>query len=326
MDIIFQSGEFYNETNLWHILLSPLATLIGVILSGLFGVFLFNKGIKKDREFAKEQRKSDYEQHLRIDKERRDNEKKDMEKNRIENLNKFGHLFQTLLESCITTSEKQVVKYNENIKKLKIDILGQHFPQLYTHENLERLLKLDERYLLDYIEHINHTNKEFVNLLTSLDYLKTIFETISEDVNQGNNKISLELRNKLIWVRNAILSVSTNYLKQQKDENPKFENDYLYIFINDMVLNYLKDNDGNPNPNIDYKNLILVIKEELLKEQYRMFPICIELIDLAKQGGDIVYSIKQINELFLTDMSIAIERINNSIETLKIFQQKNNVC
>lgn len=320
IDIVFQSGEFYNESSIWQLVLGPLATLIAVIISGFWGIYLFNKGIKKDRTLANEQRQRDYEYNTKLEIERRVNKEKENEKNRIENLKKFGHLFQTLLSSCILNSENQVEKYEEYVKKTEADILGQHFPQLYTHENLHRLLKLNESILLEYIEHINHSNKEFVKLLTSLDYLKIIFETIAEDVNEGNNKISLELRNRLIFVRNNILTIATEYLKQEKETNPNYEKDSLYIFINSMVLDYLKGNDGNPNPNIDYKNLILVIKEELLKEQYRMFPICIELIDLAKQGGDIVFSIKQINELFLSDMTIAIERIKKSIETLRIFQ------
>lgn len=323
MDIIFQSGEFYNETSFWEIFLEPLATLISVLASGIFGVYLFNKGIKKDRALANEQRKEDYNHNIELETERRKKADEEKEKIRIENLIKFGHLFQTLLSSTIHSSEKQLAEYQSFIKNLTLDILGLHFPKLLTHENLKRLLKLKENDLLEYVEYMHLTNKDFVNLLTSLDYLNTIFDAIANDVNEGNNKISLKLRNHLIVIRNRILEISTEFLRKQQEENPSYSVDDLYNIVNKMVLDYLQNNDGIPNPNVDYEKLISVIISKLLINQHRFNPLCIELIDLAKQGGDIVFSIRQINEKFIKDMTIASDRIKSSIEILKKFETIN---
>lgn len=47
MNIILQISEFHKGAALYP-LLGPLATLIAVLISGVFGVILFNKGVKKE--------------------------------------------------------------------------------------------------------------------------------------------------------------------------------------------------------------------------------------------------------------------------------------
>jgi len=56
MDIIFQSGEFCYEVSFWTTFGGPIASLLGILISGLVAVYIFSKGVKKDRELANEQR------------------------------------------------------------------------------------------------------------------------------------------------------------------------------------------------------------------------------------------------------------------------------
>ena len=50
MDIIFQSGDFYNETSsALSNLISVISALFGALISGLIAIYIFKKGLKKER-------------------------------------------------------------------------------------------------------------------------------------------------------------------------------------------------------------------------------------------------------------------------------------
>lgn len=55
MNLIFQSGEFYNETSLWVSLLGILASLLGAVISGVIAVWIFKRGL--DQEKKKEEQR-----------------------------------------------------------------------------------------------------------------------------------------------------------------------------------------------------------------------------------------------------------------------------
>ncbi len=49
MDIIFQSGEFYGETNsIFSNLISIISALLGAIISGLIAIYIFKRGLKNE--------------------------------------------------------------------------------------------------------------------------------------------------------------------------------------------------------------------------------------------------------------------------------------
>ena len=51
MEIIFQSGEFINETNsFWSNLINIIAALLGALISGLIAIYIFKKGLKDEVE------------------------------------------------------------------------------------------------------------------------------------------------------------------------------------------------------------------------------------------------------------------------------------
>lgn len=50
MDIIFQSGEFYNEPSFWSQLFQILASLLGAIISAGIAIWVFKQGLKKEEQ------------------------------------------------------------------------------------------------------------------------------------------------------------------------------------------------------------------------------------------------------------------------------------
>lgn len=252
-----------------------------------------------------------------LEKERIKTELDICENNRIQQLKKFGKLYWVFLGSCIETSEKQSKEYFKFASEFKNDILGQHFPHRYTHENLDRLLLLDHELILGYYELKTATNEDFIRVLSQLDYLKTIFSAIPRDIHEGNGKIVIDLTNQLISNGNKILQKSTEYLNTQKRDNPEFKKDELYNILDKIVIDYYKDNDGMPSPSWDYDKLINPIKKTLIKEPFRFMPICNDLLLYARHGGDIVFSIRQFNNQLCEDILNTTKRINSSIEKLK---------
>lgn len=322
MDIIFQSGEFFNEPNFLAIFLEPLATLFGVFVSALFGIYLFNKGIEKDRELAREQRDKDYAYNRRLEEERRKTDLSIKEAERINSLQKFGNLLIELLRGCITTAGKQSNAYKEYSEEFLKDLLGQHFPKLYPHENLQRLLSLDIEKVLNFFELKKATNKDFINTIAQLDYLSVVFTRVPKDIFEGNGRTVIELSNKVLYIRNKILNISTEYINIQKRDNKDYEKDQLYSHLNKMVKDYLTDYDGKPSIARDYDMLFTTVKDKFLEEPFRYMTVCNDLLNLSKEGSDVIFSIKQFNEQQCNDIISALEKINESIAKLEEILKK----
>lgn len=171
MDIIFQSGDFYYEnlTNFWSTFGGHIVTLLGVLITGLIAVYLFNQGIKKERK---------------LNKELRDNAKQDLIEKESEDLEFFKKHFITLTEGVIGNSLKQKDDYQEYANKILKNPKQQHLPTQRTHENLNRLLKIDTQTLFHLIDSQGIEGKDFINFLGNLDYLNEIFQVIPNDIHE----------------------------------------------------------------------------------------------------------------------------------------------
>lgn len=289
MDIIFQSGDFYYENlnNFWSTFGGHLVNLLGVLITGLFAVYLFNKGIEKER---------------RLNKEFRDSAKQDLIEKELIGLEFFKKHFIILTEGVIKNSLKQKDDYQEYANKIIKNPKQQHFPTQRTHENLTRLLKLDTRTLFQLI--INHgiEGKAYINFLGNLDYLYEVFQVIPNDIHEGNGKKIIDLSQRLIDVRTEILNTAADFVGKEKYQNKDHLNSPLWNTLNELIIEYYKNNDGIPSVEWDYEKLITQIKEKLLTEEFRYIEISNVLLNLSKTGGDIVFSIVEGNTYLANDI------------------------
>lgn len=292
----------YVNSSFWTTFGGPIATLIAVLISGILGVCLFNKGLRKERLLEQERRKLD---------------KQISEEKHKEDLKKLKNHLLVLLEGCLATSHKQNNNYREYAQKFLNDLMGQYFPDQYAHSDLQRLLIIKTESILEVFEINGLTNKEFINYLHHLDYLNEVFQKIPIDIHEGNGKTVIDLTNQMISVRTQILNIGSNYINEQLLSDPDCINNSIWNFINDLIMNYHKDYDGIPSVKWDYNKLFVPIKYGLLQEKFRFQKICNQLIDLAKVGGDIVFSIKQFNEALCKDIIASSERINQSLKNLE---------
>lgn len=324
MDIIFQSGDFFNESSWFSILIGPIATLISVIISAIIAIYLFNKGIEKDRKLANEQREKDYQYNRDLEALRYEKEKQLIQEQKIQNIERYRIHFVELLTSCIKTSRDQVEEYKRFTKVQSENLLEKHYDKKYQNEFINRLLISDTQLMLDCFVHKQIEIKEFTNTLSSLSFLKIIFETIPNDINKKNGEIIINLSNKLIRTRNKILKIASDYLNEQININSHNIEDPLFKILNQILLDYYKNNNGIPDIKLDYEILINTIKAKLIEKPYRDNDICNKLLNLAKEGGDIVFTIKQMNIILCENINDAITRINESIDKLEEIKNKLN--
>jgi hypothetical protein len=322
MDIIFQSGEFYNESSSWTVLLDPLATLIAVLLSGWFGVKLFNKGIQKDRTLANEQRERDYKHNEQIEIRRREEQSKAEEKKREICIEKFGQLFNALFSNTIESTIKQLLFYKEYIERVELDLMGLHHPVRVTQENLKRILKLNIQEILDYFEYKGLNNNDFIKTLSQLDYLHAEFELITNELLKDGAKSIESLSNDAIRIRQLMLNFMVEYLNNQKRDNPDYKKDVVFIAFNELVSNYYENFDGVPKISWDYEKLFLASKKSLLDEPFRFIPECKSILNFAKEGGDISFSIKQFNQNTSNLIKDKCKKIETSLEMLSEINSK----
>ena len=309
MNIYLQTTDLLNPQVFWSTFGSPIATLVGVIITGSVAYFLFNKGIAKER---------------RLYQERHDNEKKDEKIKELDQLQKFGKLFTTLLNNCINVSQKQLDNYKEFAVNCLADPLGQHFVKEVSMENLKRLLSFDLSDILLFHEYKGLKNIDFIETISRLDFLNEVFKRIPEDIHENNGKTVIELTNKLIEIRTKILSKCAEFLNFESEHNTAFASNPLWSTINTLVINYYENNDGRPSAKWDFENLITPIKNQLLVDAFRHNKLCNELLGLAKTGGDIIFSIKDFTEDLCNGILLVTESIDSTLNKLRPTFEKLN--
>jgi len=318
MDIIFQSGDFYNQSNFLSSVVMPF---FGILIPASIAVYLFNKGIKEERKLDNEKREKDIKTQRLLDQERR---KKDLEQQNLINENKllsFGNHLQILLKNCIDTVVKQTKAYKNFAEQLEADDLGDFYSQQFTHENLNRLLKLDTERIVEFFIYKDINQVEFMNMIHQIDYLNIIFQKIPEDLNIGNGKEVNDLRNRSFVLREEILSTIAETIGEAKLNNENYLDSPFIAFLNQLLANYFKDNDGLPSIKRDYDVLIMPITNEFVKEKYLGNKVSEKLLKMVREGRNIVFTIKTLNKIISSEILEACNNINESSNKLSEVKQ-----
>ena len=151
MDLIFQSGEFYNQESTIASIFKLLLPLLGAVISGAIAVWIFNKGIKKRRE-----------------------EEEEKEKRRLDELKVYFLTFLRLLEKPINVQIMSYLRFSSNLKHIE-DI---NYAPTYEVSLNTRSFKSIDRKDLYKIFVTNRTGSPtakaalFQQLITQIDYIK----------------------------------------------------------------------------------------------------------------------------------------------------------
>lgn len=303
-----QSGANFIE--IWG---GPLATLTAVLISGLFGVYLFNKGVEKERNLEKEKA---------ILKQKEETEKHNKELNRI------GKYYITFLENITKSVNEQADKYASEAEKVSENYYDDFIPYSTPHENLKRILNMDFEKLFEFFDLNRFDTEEYFKIISKLDYLRIIFEQIPHDFEVGNPRKVIELKQQLVNIRILMLDKMVELNGSLLETNQVKEYNLLFATIETIVKNYYQENDGMPNVEWDYEKLIKPVKAEFLKKELRYHPFSKYILNLAKDAGNMVFSIKKLNQGIVRDMLSTINHIRKSAdfinERIKIYKENLN--
>jgi|GEM_PF-5520024 len=161
MDINFQSGEFYNNPDLFSTILNVGAALLGALISAWIAIWIFNKGNKNQRAIEGEK------------------ETKRLAETKIY----FETLVNLLIDEPIERQQAEILKFTNKLKKKKF----QHYEmQVMVGLSLEYIKKVEHKDLFKiYVSDKDVEAKTviFNKLVTELDLITAIKENLHEHYN-----------------------------------------------------------------------------------------------------------------------------------------------
>ena len=204
------------------------------------------------------------------------------------------------------------------------DLIASIREKAYTHGNyqhisfnlLQRAQSFDTTFTFNTFKQLNLEKKSYIKFYSSIDFLLEVFTNVDNDYHKNNSELITPLSNDFIKLKQEIFTQGTNYIELQRREEKT--DDPLYQYLNKLIMDYY----GSPSlpETIDIKYdvemLIRPLKIELL-EHFRDYDIANDILNLAKQSGDIYATITQENIKFANALAGQIESINNMIGQLE---------
>lgn len=284
------------ESTFWSQYGTQIVSFVGILISALVAIILFNKGLKKERERIEKQRQTEKQERV------------DQKKSEIAGLK--SHL-RTLVDATIKAVNKQIEEYLNKAFEIMKHPYNNLVVATYTHESLKRILLFDSHHIWEVFDENHIVEKHFINLYACLDYFENVFKKVQEDVYEGNGQVVIDLMNNVIRIRNGILDLATNYIYVEKGQNSDYTSNPYWNMLNQTILEYHQENDGIPNIKRDYDLLINKLKPILLSEEFKYIPLSNDILKLCKEGGDTYFSILQINKELAKNIITVAEKVQD---------------
>jgi hypothetical protein len=181
---------------------------------------------------------------------------------------------------------------------------------------LRRAQSFDTTKVFNTFQILNLEKKSYIKFYQSIDFLLEEFTNIVYDYDKNNSDVVTPLSNDFIKLRQAIFAQGTDYIEIKRRESKT--DDPLYQFLNDLIIKYYNSPSLPESVDIkyDFDMLIKPIKPELI-EKYRDYDQANDILNLAKQAGDIYVSITQINGDLASNVEAQFENLNDMIKNLE---------
>jgi len=274
MNIIFQSGEFFNGINsFWPNIINVISALLGALISGLIAIWIFNKGLKKEKE-------------------------KKRNEIIIENNNLELYFFHSV-ESVIFFIEKQVDEVLKCSRKTK-DWNKSNFwlsilPELTTRNiwdiNQEKLYDI---FVSNSEGDIKFKVNDFINLRICLYNIDNVVTNQKELIKEIHERliVNIELWNQS---RKKLLNLSNSFVLEHNLKLIKEKDDFLKFYTDLMVKRQrnLIENNVIDSIEINFKELIEPLKKYLKDNPQfhdeRVYKVSETLMDTQKAYSEIKY-------------------------------------
>ena len=274
MNIIFQSGDFYNETSsFWSYygsiitaLCGIIAVLLGALINGRIAISIFKKGLKKEVEKKRNETISEYNL---------------LEQYFFHNIDALKFFIDNQIDEIFKCSSK-TKDWTQKHYLLKI------FPELTTRDIWEiNKQKLYDIFVSNRVGELKSKAYDFINLRNSLYNIDNFIETQNE-LNKEVFKrmfVNMELWNHGLQ---ALLNLSNSFVIDHNLNSPT-EKDFFLKFFTDLMVTRqreLVENNVIENIKFDYKELIEPLKR-YLKENHnindrRVYLVSEQLLNIEK--------------------------------------------
>jgi hypothetical protein len=213
-DIVFQNGDFYNQSSS-----SFIPALLGALIGAGTSLFVFYSKIKVDKNKEKQDKKASAQQTLIY--------------------------FSTVIDNVITQAEHQSKRYIEHSQDIQKDPFVFHRMSLSVSNDLSRVINDFEHFRLfhSYIgefENKEDSIKAFSNIFRILDFFAKMYEVMGET--QENYKATLfagveKLRN---LSEEQVVNYSVFRFKEIEKQDIDYSTDELYIVLKGLINGFYK--------------------------------------------------------------------------------------
>ncbi len=267
MDIIFQSGDFYNETNsILSNLMTIISALLGALISGGIAIYIFNKGLEKERK-----------------KKRDENiiESNDLELYFFHNIDSLDFFIDRQIDEISKCSQKAK---DWNNKDLSLSIL----PELTTKDiweiNQEKLYKI---FVTNRKSEISEKANDFINVRNCFYNIDNFIATQTELNKEIFQRLIVNIE---IWNENLkiLLSFSNAFVIDYNSNPNKGKDDFLNLYTSLMVEKQreLILKNYNENMEIVFNELIeplkLYLKNNKQSSDKRIYMISDPMMNIQK--------------------------------------------
>jgi len=284
LQIIFQSGEFYNENNsfLGDFLINALGALIGTLTA--LAIFLLT--IKHDRKKEKWNEEKTTSQRL--------------------------HYFSSIMDSITDTVKKQSDCLKEFFEKQRQDILNIPLITLLPDNDLKRFLELQnhEDYFHAYLRKFGYSSEiveEYRKFYSLVDFLKAQTDQL-QDMLMKSMQFDHERKIRYKNIVENAMDDTARIFSTAKQENKISD---FEIFLNQSLLNFYANVVDYSDLNYFQSNFVDPVKFGILKS-FSNIDIAVQLASELKKATFIFSEIKMSNNGIADDFEKIHEKYSNA--------------
>lgn len=312
MSLVLQFGEFYsNSDSLMSNIVGYFVSFLGVIITGILAIWIFNRRLKADKKLNEEVRIKGIE---------------DKQEEKRRELVRLRDYIVLLSENVIDNVIRQVEHFEEYATHLEKDPTTNHIINIISQENLERLSKLDNKMLHEIFWSVNQNVESFSLYVNNIDYILGVINMVHYDIKEGNGKDVSRMMNKIIEIRSNILELLSDHYDELKRKNPDYKKLKFWNTINIFLHNYYEGNTGFPSITWDSEKLIEPVRNELIKEEYLDLSIRNNVLKQCMYAGNTIFSIKEFNNATAKKLTIDCKGVRKACieikETIDILQNE----
>lgn len=291
LQIIFQSGDFYNEGNSFFS--DFLINVFGALIGTATALLLFYLTIRV--------------------------EKKKNIKNETETINKRLHYFYSMAKSIYNNAIKQGQFIKEFYEEMEVDNLIIPLIKLLTMDDLKRFSEIQnhEDYYHAYLKRFGYNNdtvKEYRKIYSSVDFIKN---SIEQQKSMLDKSIKFDYDRKMSY-KSIVEKTMDNVATLSKD---KSIDEKLAAFFNDSLVKFYSEERNYSDLRVFEDNFVKPTKEGIVKDyndNETAFQISLDL----KNATYIFTNIKLNNEKIVADFKKIHDDFTKSCDELSIVVDK----